>query len=35
MSLQLSFAEHSAIGPREETQDAVRLVTPAPALAAS
>ncbi|MGF6487392.1 protein kinase domain-containing protein [Pseudomonas frederiksbergensis] len=35
MSLQLSFAEHSAIGPREENQDAVRLVTPAPALAAS
>lgn len=28
MSLQLSFAEHSAIGPREENQDAVRLVTP-------
>ncbi|KNH26762.1 protein kinase [Pseudomonas syringae] len=35
MSLQLSFAEHSAIGPREENQDALRLVTPAPALAAS
>lgn len=35
MSLQLSFAEASAIGPREENQDAVRLVTPAPALAAS
>lgn len=35
MSLQLSFAEASAIGPRAENQDAVRLVTPAPALAAS
>lgn len=35
MSLQLSFADASAIGPREENQDAVRLVTPAPALAAS
>ncbi|MEZ1316858.1 bifunctional protein-serine/threonine kinase/phosphatase [Pseudomonas fluorescens] len=35
MSLQLSFAEASAIGPREENQDALRLVTPAPALAAS
>ncbi|WP_237884983.1 bifunctional protein-serine/threonine kinase/phosphatase [Pseudomonas sp. PGPR40] len=35
MSLQLSFAEHSAIGPREENQDALRLVTPAPALAVS
>ncbi|RON45414.1 bifunctional protein-serine/threonine kinase/phosphatase [Pseudomonas frederiksbergensis] len=35
MSLQLSFAEASAIGPREENQDALRLVSPAPALAAS
>ena len=35
MSLQLSFAEASATGPREENQDALRLVTPAPALAAS
>ncbi|MFU2328502.1 protein kinase domain-containing protein [Pseudomonas sp. NFX98] len=35
MSLQLSFAEASATGPRAENQDALRLVTPAPALAAS
>ncbi|NMX90670.1 MULTISPECIES: bifunctional protein-serine/threonine kinase/phosphatase [unclassified Pseudomonas] len=35
MSLQLSFAQASAIGPREENQDALRLVTPAPELAAS
>jgi serine/threonine protein phosphatase PrpC len=35
MSLQLSFAEASATGPRKENQDALRLVTPAPALAAS
>jgi serine/threonine protein phosphatase PrpC len=35
MSLQLSFAEASAVGPREENQDAVRLVTPEPTLAAS
>lgn len=35
MSLQLSFAQASAIGPREENQDALRLVTPTPALAAS
>ncbi|RVD75063.1 bifunctional protein-serine/threonine kinase/phosphatase [Pseudomonas koreensis] len=35
MALQLSFAEASATGPREENQDALRLVTPAPALAAS
>lgn len=35
MSLQLSFAQASAIGPREENQDAMRLVTPAPDLAAS
>ncbi|WP_338585545.1 bifunctional protein-serine/threonine kinase/phosphatase [Pseudomonas sp. MAG733B] len=35
MRLQLSFAEASATGPRPENQDALRLVTPAPALAAS
>jgi serine/threonine protein phosphatase PrpC len=35
MALQLSFAEASATGPRTENQDAVRLVTPAPSLAAS
>ncbi|MGY4531953.1 serine/threonine protein phosphatase PrpC [Pseudomonas sp. TE3786] len=35
MGLQLSYAEASASGPRAENQDAVRLVTPAPALAAS
>ncbi|GLK91190.1 bifunctional protein-serine/threonine kinase/phosphatase [Pseudomonas turukhanskensis] len=35
MSLQLSYAEASASGPREQNQDAVRLVTPAPPLAAS
>ncbi|WP_339531462.1 bifunctional protein-serine/threonine kinase/phosphatase [Pseudomonas mucidolens] len=35
MSLQLSFAQASAIGPRQENQDALRLVTPAPELAAS
>src|SRR5471032_2387201 len=35
MSLQLSFAQYSASGPRPENQDALRLVTPAPALAAS
>ncbi|WP_339441479.1 bifunctional protein-serine/threonine kinase/phosphatase [Pseudomonas proteolytica] len=35
MSLQLSVAQASAIGPREENQDAMRLVTPAPDLAAS
>ncbi|WP_350614510.1 bifunctional protein-serine/threonine kinase/phosphatase [Pseudomonas sp. HY7a-MNA-CIBAN-0227] len=35
MSLQLSFAQASAIGPRSENQDALRLVTPAPELAAS
>lgn len=33
--LQLRFAEFSASGPRAENQDATRLVTPAPALAAS
>ena len=35
MSLQLSFAQASATGPRAENQDAVRLVTPTQALAAS
>ena len=35
MSLQLSFAQASATGPRTENQDALRAVTPAPALAAS
>ena len=35
MALQLSFGETSATGPRAENQDAIRLVTPAPALAAS
>lgn len=35
MPLQLSFAQASATGPRAENQDALRLVTPAPALAAS
>jgi serine/threonine protein phosphatase PrpC len=35
MALQLSFAEASATGPRAENQDALRLVTPAPVLAAS
>lgn len=35
MSLQLSFAEASAIGPREENQDALRLVTPTADIAAS
>ncbi|MFJ2484242.1 protein kinase [Pseudomonas sp. NPDC087598] len=35
MALQLSFAEASATGPRTENQDALRSVTPAPALAAS
>ena len=35
MALQLSFAEASATGPREENQDALRSVTPAPVLAAS
>lgn len=33
MALQLSFAEASATGPRAENQDALRAVTPAPALA--
>ena len=35
MALQLSIAQASAIGPREENQDATRLVTPAAELAAS
>lgn len=35
MALQLSFAEASATGPRAENQDALRAVTPAPALALS
>ncbi|OLS62924.1 bifunctional protein-serine/threonine kinase/phosphatase [Pseudomonas putida] len=35
MSLRLSTAQASASGPREENQDATRLVTPAPELAAS
>ncbi|KTC62853.1 protein kinase [Pseudomonas fluorescens ABAC62] len=35
MSLQLSFAHASAIGPRAENQDALRVVTPAAELAAS
>ena len=35
MALQLSFGEASATGPRAENQDAVRVVTPAPGLAAS
>ncbi|WP_122605093.1 MULTISPECIES: bifunctional protein-serine/threonine kinase/phosphatase [Pseudomonas] len=35
MTLQLRFAEFSASGPRPENQDALRLVTPVAALAAS
>lgn len=35
MALQLSFGEASEIGPRSENQDALRIVTPAPALAVS
>ncbi len=35
MALQLTFGEASATGPRAENQDALRVVTPAPALAAS
>ena len=35
MGLQLSAAQASAIGPRAENQDALRLVTPAPELAAN
>ena len=35
MSLQLSIAEASATGPCPQNQDALRVVTPAPAMAAS
>nr|WP_298143203.1 bifunctional protein-serine/threonine kinase/phosphatase [uncultured Pseudomonas sp.] len=35
MALHLTFGEASATGPRAENQDAIRVVTPAPALAAS
>ncbi|GAB3381458.1 protein kinase domain-containing protein [Azotobacter armeniacus] len=35
MPLQLSIGEASAAGPRPENQDALRVVTPAPTLAAS
>ena len=35
MALQLIFGEASATGPRPENQDAIRVVTPAPSLAAS
>ncbi|WP_455824992.1 protein kinase domain-containing protein [Pseudomonas graminis] len=35
MSLQLSIAHASAVGPREENQDALRMVTPVAELAAS
>ena len=35
MSLHLSFGEATATGPREENQDALRIVTPTAALAAS
>lgn len=35
MTLQLSYAQSSARGPRAQNQDATRLVTPAPTLAAS
>jgi len=35
MPLQLSYADSSASGPREENQDATRMVSPAPSLAAS
>jgi len=35
MPLQLTIGEASATGPRAENQDAVRVVTPAPTLAAS
>ncbi|WP_022963117.1 bifunctional protein-serine/threonine kinase/phosphatase [Halopseudomonas pelagia] len=35
MSLELRIAEASASGPRDENQDAIRIVTPAPHLAAS
>ncbi|MBS7660368.1 bifunctional protein-serine/threonine kinase/phosphatase [Pseudomonas lalucatii] len=35
MALQLTFGEATATGPRAENQDAIRVVTPAPALAVS
>lgn len=35
MTLQLRFGQASATGPRAENQDALRVVTPAPVLAAS
>jgi serine/threonine protein phosphatase PrpC len=35
MALQLTFGEASATGPRPENQDAIRVVTPTPSLAAS
>lgn len=35
MTLQLCFGEATATGPRAENQDAIRIVTPQPALAAS
>ncbi|KFX69433.1 protein kinase [Pseudomonas taeanensis MS-3] len=35
MALQLTFGEATATGPRQENQDAIRVVTPAPALAVS
>ena len=35
MPLQLSFGEATATGPRVENQDALRIVTPTPGLAAS
>lgn len=35
MPLQLSFGEATDTGPREENQDALRIVTPTPSLAAS
>ena len=35
MPLQLSFGEATATGPREENQDALRVVTPTAGLAAS
>jgi len=35
MPLQLTFGEASATGPRNENQDAIRVVTPAPSLALS
>ena len=35
MSLQLSFGEATASGPRAENQDALRIVTPPQSLAVS